>query len=167
MRKTKTEEELESLEIYDDLFASLLNPNRQVAIGEHVFEIDVVNDRVAVLNNDQFDSAKSFVKKKNKIREFNTEDDVLDLVDNNTADVAAPSERRYCKRKKVQRNFSLGNVKFESKIVYQRGGIFKSLIAKIKQIGIGGYIELYSSPGAYNYWKNKKTRNKVRINNSQ
>ena len=43
--KNKTEEELESLEIYDDLFASLLNPNRQVAIGEHVFEIDVVNDR--------------------------------------------------------------------------------------------------------------------------
>lgn len=162
LRNIKTEEELESMEIYDDLLATLLNPDQQISIDDHVFAIDVLNDRVEVLKSNQFVDSKSFSNKENKVLLYTTEDDVLDLLEGGSPSKSI-SNKGFCPSKKVSRNYSLGEMDVESKIVYQKGGIYKSLIAKIKQSGLfpRGYIELYTSPGAKNNWKNKKDSGKM------
>lgn len=159
LRSIKTEEELEAIGIYDDLLATLLNPDHLIAIENNIYKIDVLNDRVEVISDTQFKNVKSFSSKSGKISLFSTEDDVLDLIENGQPSI----DRGYCSSRKVSRNYNLSGLGIESKIVYQRGGIFKSLIAKIKKNGSGGYISLESTPGAGNFWKNKKTKNKRNI----
>ena len=58
-------------------------------------------------------------------------------MDNNTADVAAPSDATV--NAKVQRNFSL-QCKIESKIVYQRGGFLNRSSQKLNKLALVGIL---------------------------
>lgn len=139
-RKIEQEQKNKESE-FDALFATLLNPERIIQIGNHVFKVDMKKEKVYVLNKTEYSNSESF--KTRKYSSYSIYDNVLDVLEG--ADTQNPESGNFCDPQKegyYYWNSSAGQVMY--KIVYQSAGIYHSLLAKIKKDHWGGpeYISL-------------------------
>ncbi len=138
----KIEQEKENRESeFDALFATLLNPEHLIQIGNYIFKIDMKNENVYVLNKEDYSNDESFSSNNTII--YSTHDNVLDLLE--THSNSGGGRESFCDPQKegyYYWNTSGGQVMY--KIVYQSAGIYHSLQAKIKKDHWGGaeYISL-------------------------
>lgn len=149
MRVSKTEEERESINIEDDLLATLLNNDGRIRIGEHIFQIDASNDTLLVYSANGVERVKG----------FSTDDDVFDILDG----IDIEDRHRGCAAKNKIKNVYFNGSYIDFKVVYQKAGIYFSLLSKISKNTFNGpnTLELncrgFSISDNY-YVKNKETK---------
>ncbi len=131
----------------DDLFATLLNPQGIVQVGQYIFQIDFENEKV-IATEDNGASLKST----STPLEFNLEDDVFALLNGEPQLKRSGCSR--CKRGYYSFQTSDGTAKY--KVVYQKAGIYFSLQAKIKQNGRANLS--LSTDETTCWWKSKKRK---------
>jgi hypothetical protein len=144
----------ENIPVQDDLFATLLNPQGHIKIGEYIYEIDAENELVyatkgSLNNNTTLKSANSSDK-----LIFSFEDEVLDEI---KEDVTLKRKKKYCKsfRQYAKANVYTGH-EIETVLHYQKFGIYYSLKAEINKKFYGGAVETMIYLHDEVYWKNKK-----------
>ena len=90
-----------ALGIEDDLFATLINSNGLIRIGENVFQVDIVNGIVLAVKASDYTNKGTGINifnTKTPIRTFSIEDDILGIV---MGDKNYNSEKRsYCSAEK-------------------------------------------------------------------
>lgn len=136
MRVSKTENERESINIEDDLLATLLNNDGRIRIGEQIFQIDASNDTILVYN----------ANATSRVRGFSTDDDVFDILDG----IDTGDEYRGCSSKNKPKAYNFYGNNIKCKVVYQKAGIYFSLLSKISKEGTGGDIYLSLDCTGYN-----------------
>ena len=153
MRVSRTEEQREAINIDDDVLATLLNNEGRIRIGEYIFQIDVSNDTLLVYS----------VNGASKARGFSTDDDVFDILDGNIVE----NNYRGCSAKNKLKNIYFNGSYINCKVVYQKAGIYFSLLSKISKNTFNGQNTLhlwcrgFSSNDNY-YVKNKESKvNKI------
>ena len=167
MRKMMTEEEREKIGIEDDLFATLLNPDGMIHIGEYIFQVDVPHEHVFMVRDTEYEGSKlssiSVFNTKADVRVFSIDDDILGILEGDIEDEFEKSS--FCETEKKGYYYIYfwdgGYAKF--KIVHQRAGFYNSLIAKIKRSSglIDVKIGLHTiTTTGFNFWKNRKKKSK-------
>ena len=143
MRSSLTVEQREDIEIEDDLLAMMLSPIGVVQIGDYLFQIDVINDKVLVYDQ---------TMPKSTPLSFSVDDEVFSLLNGNK-----DSGEKGCSAKNKETGIKFANTKIDCKVVYQRAGIYFSLQSKIKKRMWGGDVELHLTclEGTSSYKKNK------------
>lgn len=164
MRSVTTEEAREKIGIYDDLLATLINPEAMIEINGSVFKLDALNETVTMVNSKDFEDKSSFASR--NAYNFSTHDDILSILDG-TDEGEADSDFRggKCKKNKVGPIYFYGpnNFKIRYKSVYQSSGFMRSLIFKIKKLSGGNdYIGLKTD--GYNYYTYKKFGKTRKVN---
>ena len=129
MRVSKTEKQRESINIDDDVLASLLNNEGRIRIGEYVFQIDASNDMLLVYSTDG--SAK--------VQCFSTDDNVFDILDGTDT----KNRSRGCDAKNKLKDIYFNGSYIDCKVVYQKAGIYFSLLSKISENVYGGSNSLH------------------------
>ncbi|VAW16131.1 hypothetical protein MNBD_BACTEROID03-1289 [hydrothermal vent metagenome] len=159
MRNNFSEEYREKRGIYDDLLATLINPDAMIQIAGNVFKLDVLNETVTMVPASNYKDKTSLTGKNSTI--FSTDDDILDIIDG-TAKRTSLADRRYCKKRHLSTRYTVSDINIFGKAVYQRGGILKSLVANIKKsTSRGGSVNLsLQSASTRNFWKNKRHNRK-------
>jgi len=163
------EEDREKIGIYDNLLAALLNSNGCIQIGPFIYFVDQKNEKVYRIRENEFVNYDKFMERirtnSPKIEEFSVYDE---LKEDNNVNV---SRRRSCrKNKKGPYYFTISNVRFKYKLVYQSSFFYHALLAKIKRVRFswGGPINFGMTttyqPTNYSYNKKVGSRNKVYIN---
>lgn len=172
MRKMISEEEREKIGIVDDLFATLLNPNGMVYIGEYIFQENLPNETVSVVKYSDYNftngNVLSIFNTKNNVRIFSIDDDVFGILNGTATENTKKS--KYCKSRDVGPYYwypaNNTGMEIKLKVVYQRGATYRSLQAKIKKQGdlSGDLVEIYLDVYPYTSWyKHKKTNGKKYI----
>jgi len=160
LRSVYSEANLVKIGIEDNLFATLLNPERLIRIGDNIFKIDMKTETVLMTPSFLYSNKKNFSQ--NGVQKFSIEDDVLDILEGKEPDMIAKRRKRFCKTGKLSGSWREPNsgTNINYKVVYQKSGIYKSLQAKIKRTSSVGGLELVLRTNGNNFWKNKKkTRN--------
>lgn len=143
MNQQKTEQELSEMGMYDAVFAELLNANQEIQIGTKVFKINTV-DEIMIVKDVNAQRAET----------LSTTDSYFDIQDG----LMVSGARGACAKENEPstRSAAGSSGQVSSQVSYQRGGIYFSLVAKIKQSSrpVGRTISLYS-PGGNTYTKNK------------
>lgn len=152
LRNTISKSELEQQGIQDDLLATLLNPDGMIEINSNIFQINMQDETVLVLNNTSYDNKKSFKNGKHRI--FSTEDNVLDVLEGKELTTSLTGKSRYCGKRKLSWD-APANI-LEAKIVYQKAGILNSLQSKIQQSKVNIFNLGLKTNGGGNFWRNKK-----------
>ena len=168
MRKMMTEEEREKIGIEDDLFATLLNPDGMIHIGEYIFQVDVTNEIVLMVKDTEYEGSKlsgiNVFNTKTNVRTFSIDDDIFSILEGNN-----PEKRsRFCKSYSVGPYYwyppNMGGHRIKFKVVYQRGGLYRSLQAKIKKENTwGGSIDISLESVSGNWYEHKKSDGHVPI----
>lgn len=161
---------LENLPAEDVILSLLLNPEGLIQINGYIFKVDLTNENVfsyKLTDNIQLNEQKiSNISKgivSDGIAEFDTEDDILDILTEGRKSANAVMGCPGSKLGYYYWNTSDGQVMY--KTVYQKAGIYFSLQAKIKKDHYGGAEYIYLSTnddpnyGGTNFWKNKKNCN--------
>jgi hypothetical protein len=155
-RKIEEENENNEFEL-DPLFATLLNEDYVIQIGDNIFKIDLENETVLVLKASEYSNLESFNSA--NVMSFTTSDNVLDILEG----IELPdSERGGCPSAKIGPLYwTVYGGHVEYKIVYQKAGIYFSLQSKIKKNFYGGsaYISLSVQPSCWYKPKNRSTQN--------
>lgn len=137
--------------INDDYFKSILNSDLAVQIGEYIFRVNPLTEKVYALpvaNEDQYQDLVNENVGNTNIQVFSTGDDVLELI----AAKKGSSRGIFCKEDGIggkDRTTDLidvdnaGKIKMEGKIHFNRFGIYYSLFAEVKTDEINsGLVEL-------------------------
>ena len=135
MRKMMTEEEREKIGIEDDLFATLLNPDGMIHIGEYIFQVDVPHEHVFMVRDTEYEGSKlssiSVFNTKADVRVFSIDDDILGVPEGEEIAIEKSSG---CPRQKKGYYRTYTNYGWvDRKVAYQKAGIYFSIIGKIKQ----------------------------------
>lgn len=146
LNQQKNEKELEKAGIHDPIFAELLNSEHKLQIGDKIFQVNLGAKRLIVTNA----LSKS-------MEVYPTDYSYFDIIKAG----GLAKLKGACSKSKVEYSPS-NNSNIESKVAYQRGGIYFSLIAKIKRTN--GNAAIYLSAGSGNhYTKNKNNASQQTI----
>ncbi|MGB0429307.1 MAG: hypothetical protein ACPGLV_02450 [Bacteroidia bacterium] len=124
-----SESQLEADGIYDEVLATILSELNIVQIDEHVFQLNFSTEEVYALHENDFDNPSDFNSENANMDVYSFGDDVLDAVANKT--------HTNCNKEKdgpltwSPSSGSGGTLK--RKIVYQRAGLYHSIIIKHKK----------------------------------
>lgn len=152
MRSYFSEEELESMEIHDPLFASLLNPDGIIQIAGNVLKIDMVSKSVMVIPESENPGEKDFSVK--GAMQLSIDDNVLDILQGKIDD--GQGKGTYCNSEYVgwfTWDCPAGNIKYRSR--YFKAGIYYSLVSRVESTG-PGVVASMSTTASVCWWKNKK-----------
>ena len=128
--------------IYDDygVLPEILNEDKIVKIGDHLFKVDLHKEEVLVLHEEHETEYNDLVASdydNDHIMVFSTDDEVLELLENGSSGtingrIAGCDDRR-ATRKKEDRDPKNGRrKKLKAKVVYQKAGIYFSILAEGK-----------------------------------
>lgn len=157
------EDSMENIGIEDDLLAKILNPDGVIQIEDYVFKVDCPNETVyvymiesAVNNGDS--TNVSF------INTYSIDDDVIDLLfgesdGNNGSNVDSTSYAQKSNDQVLDRTeiytCPATNYVVKCKLLYQRAGIYHSLLAKIKKAAISWpAVDIYYDAQSGTYKRN-------------
>ncbi len=149
-RKTKDEETLSKEGIEDEYLAAVLSPENIIQIGKWAFRIDILNERVAVVEADSKENvARLFdINYKTQLDEnfmlFSTDDNILEaLVAGSKGTLNKDNKVEiwgwFCKEDGAPKRKDDGYLDYissvnrlKSKAVYQKAGVYFSIIMKTK-----------------------------------
>lgn len=136
----------DSIGVYDDLLAALLNPNGKIQIGDTLFCLDFIRDTLIAINTRSLDTIRRI-----SIFEEYWDEDLPTEVN--------PSKSESTDILKAIYTYECGMTKVKSKIAYQRAGIYYSLIVKSTDKSAlyvinGALKEFDTSSGCYYRKKN-------------
>ncbi len=157
------EDNMENIGIEDDLLAKILNPDGVIQIEDYVFKVDCPNEAVYVYmietnvnNNDSI--SVSF------ITTYSIDDDVIDLLfgvsdgnNNSSVDSASFTQKgiNECTSNIAIYTSPISHYQVKCKLLYQRAGIYHSLLAKIKKAAISWpAVDIYYNAQSGTYKKN-------------
>ncbi|UII81112.1 hypothetical protein [Flagellimonas sp. CMM7] len=147
--------ERESIGIFDDLLATLLNKEGVIEISGNVLKLNSTQETVSVIDSKEYDKSLGFKNKNSKI--FSTDDNVLDILEGIEKQPLA-LKSRYCPKRKLSWH---PNSNVASKVVYQKAGFLNSLVASIQNVN-GAFESEKETFGlslitvGNNFWRNKK-----------
>ncbi len=160
----------------DNLFATLINPEGIFQVGNFLFKIDFKKQTsYAFLLTDTEKELKSGLIINNaQAIEFNWEDDVFAILNNEIGLKSVMRRRRYCSGNQVNHN----NFDFVvTKVEYNNYGVYHTLVSRIwNKLGSQytlSYLKLKSVDSPYNppvvpggiksrcFWKHKKGQGKI------
>ncbi len=124
-----------NIPVDDDLFATLLNPDARIKIGDKVYEIDTKKEQVYVISSDVFNKNQSIGKTNTKeISTYSFDDDVLDIDNESSLKWGGncPSFKHYHK------SLLYNGYEIESVLHYMKFGIYFKLKAEINKMFTGG-----------------------------
>lgn len=141
--------------LYPDFLKAILNVDGITQIGAYIIKVDMANEKVLVLKSEDrqyYDDLVANNFNNSKILVYSTNDEVLDLLANgilpSQSDNTSSANQRttlFCNQKGADRREDKGfeeymtNWRFDCKAVYQKAGIYFSLIAKAnKQNKVAG-----------------------------
>ena len=160
-RKTKDEETLSKEGIEDDVLAAVLSPENIIQIGKWAFRIDIRNERVAVVEADSKENVMRLfdINVKTPINKdfmwFSTNDEVINLLQEGVEGTYEDKvEGIFCSDRHAKRKKDLdyhyywsGSRRLKSKAVYQKAGVYFSLLMKTEvhtyQLGIWQDVNLF------------------------
>lgn len=173
--------------LYPEFLTSILNPDGIVQIEDYIIKVDMSKERVLVLHATDSSYYEDLVNNNltnEKIRQFSTDEDVLDLLRNNQSGQRISG--LFCTDGGMSSQKADGFVYFgagyrlDCKVVYQKAGIYFSLQSKVKKQFQGWtgiwtaqngnlqiqYFYVYkakckSQVGAYNGWTNSTVNNEL------
>ncbi len=143
--RSKYDDDFDQCEIEDETFATLLNFEKQIIIGDYLFTIDATTDEVFVkqLFND------SSTLKSNQEFRFTFEDDIFSLLNNENELKAACGGRKYYDKTEV----SVGDI--ETVLQYHKYGIYFKLKAEVNKNFYGNSVEIYIHLHETVYWETR------------
>ena len=128
--------------IYDDygILPKILNEDKIVKIGEYLIKIDLHNERVLVLEEQHKSEYADLVTdnfENSHIMTFSTDDEVLELLENGSkgsvnARMLGCNDEWADAQKHAHHPKSSSKHRLDAKVVYQRAGIYYSILAKGK-----------------------------------
>lgn len=171
--------------LYPEFLQQILNKDRIVQIGNWLIKVDLLNERVLVLETEYSENYQKLVDNDlsfEHIQIFSTEDDVLDLLKAGEQSPTMKVSGLFCSESGAQRKKSSGYKYIDSgrrldcKVVYQRAGIYFSLQGKVihetKTGFFGSWTGICSCFGneainlEYNYIYKPKCKSQVASNGS-
>lgn len=163
MRNSTNKEHREEIGIYDDLLATIINPEGSIEISNTIFNLDALNETVTLLKNSDYVNKSSFISSKAKLYSVNS--NVLDIADG-SAEADNSDKIKWCKRNKSHdSSFNINNngtsYKVDWKLIYQNAGFLRSLVADIhkNKLESGGLILGLKTVGT-NYYRKRRGGNK-------
>jgi len=141
--------------LYPDFLKTILNADGITKIGNYIIKVDMANEKVLVLKNEDKQYYNDLVSNNysnSKLLVYSTNDEVLELLANDilpsqSANTASSNHRTtlFCRQSGADGREDKGfepymtNWRFDCKVVYQKAGIYFSLIAKAnKQTNAAG-----------------------------
>lgn len=141
--------------LYPDFLKTILNADGITKIGDYIIKVDMASEKVLVLKNEDiqyYDDLVSNNFSNTKIVVYSTNDEVLELLANGlptppSANTSSSNQRTtlFCTqngaagREDKEAQGYMTNWRFDCKAVYQKAGIYFSLIAKAnKQNNLAG-----------------------------
>ncbi|WP_396632919.1 hypothetical protein [Maribacter sp. R86514] len=162
MQITLTESERESLGIYDDLLATLINSKGQIKIGDYILNLDAIEEKVYA---NQIDKNNSEILSSKSSKTFSINDNVLDILEGNEEETIS-LRSSYCDKSKISWNLDFNSLpnKIHAKVVYQKAGFLNSLQSKIEEeffSGDSNWRMFLKTNGTNNFWINKITNGNI------
>ena len=154
MRTAFSESQREAIAVYDDVLATLLNPNGAIQIGQYLFQIDTEKEKAHIFDLSSEKNSKAPM-------EFSTDESFFDYLDGKVTEEHEINRDEDILKSTHTWEGSTGKV--DCKVVYQRAVIYFSLLAKIKErtlIGNGGAVDIFLSTYPGTYTKNRKNAEK-------
>ncbi len=141
MRKGFNEVELAANGFDDEIFASLMNPEGVIQIGEHVFKVNMIEERVDVINANSYTKSTGITNNRN-IRSFKTSENVIAILYGNEDTFIEKSSCSSNNTGWEYVNTTDGSVQY--RVRYYKAGIYFTLRARMeKESGSGGYVDMY------------------------
>lgn len=149
--------------LYPDFLKTILNPDGITKIGNYIIKVDMANEKVLVLKNEDiqyYDDLVSNNFSNGKILVYSTNDEVLDMLANDvppsqSANASSANLRTtlFCNQKGADGREAKGfeeymtNWRFDCKVVYQKAGIYFSLIGKANKQSKAAGLWIESNDG--------------------